>query len=104
MDGRRNNTVPGMCESGSIVSSGCPTLNFDMNLSVFTLQILVVPAAIAEVGDLDFEAILCGCLILKVDPGAYQAYPDIFKAEERVLESPSDWSGLHDKLANALQV
>ena len=78
--------------------------NMGVKLRCFTLQILVVPAAIAEVGDLDFEAVLCGCLLLKVNAEAYEVYSDIFKAGERVLGSPSDWSGLHNKLANALQV
>lgn len=73
-------------------------------LMPIALQILIVPAEVAEVDDLDFEAILSGCLLVKVDPASFQAYPDIFEAEERILGSPSDWHGLQDTLTSALQV
>ena len=73
-------------------------------LMPITLQILIIPAEVAEVDDLDFEAILSGCLLVKVNPASFQAYPDIFKAEERILGSPSDWHALQDTLTSALQV
>ena len=69
-----------------------------------TLQILVVPAGETEVSELDFEAVLCGCLLVKVEPEAYMAYPNLFNAGEKVLSAPNTWLGLQDILEEALRV
>lgn len=64
----------------------------------------MVPLGISEVTELDFEAVLSGCLLLKVEPDTYTAYPDAFKANSRVKSSPATWVNLAVTLSDALQV
>jgi hypothetical protein len=67
--------------------------------------VLVVPStAAAEFTELDFEATLCGCLIIKVEPGLYTSHPDIFQPVKHVYGVPASWMGLQENIQLALEV
>lgn len=75
-----------------------------LRLYMDCLQIVVVPAGAADAGELDFEAALCGCLLLKVEPESYVTYPDVFRPDDHILGVPFNWTGLSQQLDTALQV
>ena len=68
------------------------------------VQILVSPYGAAEWSEQDLEAVLSGCLLVKVNAGATVAYPDLFRPKAHVLPTSSEFSSLEDTLLTALQV
>ena len=62
-------------------------------------QVVVSPFGMGEVTDQDFEAVLCGCFLVKPGAGSIHAFPDFLQAGSHVMEADLDWSGLQDKLA-----
>ena len=68
------------------------------------VQILVSPYGAAEWSEQDLEAVLCGCLLVKVNAGAIVTYPDVFRPKAHVLPTSSEFSSLEDTLLTALQV
>ena len=68
------------------------------------MQMLVSPYGAAEWSEQDLEAVLSGCLLVKVNAGATVAYPDVFRPKAHVLATSSEFSSLEDVLLTALQV
>lgn len=69
----------------------------------FSWQVLVAPHGLAEWSELDFEAVLCGCLLMKVNPSAFKAYPDVFRPVKHILWAGAGFEDLEETLLNALQ-
>lgn len=68
------------------------------------VKVLVVPSQeAAETTELDFEATLCGCLLVKVEPGLYTSHPDVFQPVKNVYGVPASWQGLQENLHMALE-
>ena len=62
------------------------------------------PHGRGEWTDLDFQAVMCGCFVIKAGAGAFRAYPNVLEGGELALSVRSDWSDLKDAVQGVLQV
>ena len=53
---------------------------------------------------MDFEAVLCGCLLVKVKPQSYITYPNVFQPTKHVYGFAADMYDLEAMLLAAIQV
>ena len=53
---------------------------------------------------MDFQAMMCGCLVLKPEPQRFVTYPSVFVASETVLPLSVEWGDLHQRLLGVFQV
>ena len=67
-------------------------------------QVYVSPYGAGEWTHMDFQAMICGCLVLK--PGAmhFATYPNVFQPGEMVLSANVGWGDLREKILNIFQV
>ena len=58
----------------------------------------------SEVSNMEFEATLCGCLLVKIGPEAFASHSDILGATEGVTSLASTVETLGTVLSDALKV
>ena len=81
----------------------CPSLN-SCDLRTSCLQLFISPMGAGEVTDLDYLAIMCGCMVVKARGRGFAALPDLFKHEETGAAVNPDWSNLRSTITALLQV
>lgn len=62
------------------------------------------PYGHGEWTDLDFQAIMCGCLVIKAGADSFKAYPNVFEADNMALSVKPDWSDLKEAVQRVMQV
>lgn len=67
------------------------------NQELLRSRICVSPFGYGEICWRDFEAIICGCLLVKPDMGHLQTYPDVFVPGETYVPVRWDFSDLIEK-------
>ncbi len=65
-------------------------------------KICVSPFGYGEICWRDFEAVLCGCLLVKPSMDHVETYPDIFRAGETYVPVKWDFSDLEDRCVHYL--
>lgn len=68
------------------------------------VQVFVSPYGHGEWTDLDFQAIMCGCLVIKAGADSFKAYPNVFEADNMALSVKPDWSDLKEAVQRVMQV
>ena len=68
------------------------------------MQLVVSPVGPGEVTELDFLAVMCGCLLVKARGRSFAALPDLFQHEETGAAVHPDWSNLRATITALLQV
>ena len=66
-------------------------------------KICISPFGFGEICWRDFEAVLCGCLLIKPDMGHVETNPDIFKPYETYVPVKWDFSDLAEKCVHYLE-
>jgi Glycosyl transferases group 1 len=66
-------------------------------------RICISPFGYGEVCWRDFEAILCGCLLMKPDVGHVETYPNIFRPNQTYVPIQWDFSDLEEKCCYYLE-
>eukprot|EP00884_Botryococcus_braunii_P023158 jgi/Botrbrau1/9526/Bobra.0211s0017.1 len=66
-------------------------------------KLVVSPYGLAEWSDLDFDAMLNGCLLFKPRAGSLMAFPDVFHPDEAVIEVAVDWKDLDRRVQDYIR-
>lgn len=74
------------------------------DVSIHWLQVFVSPYGQGEWTDLDFQAIMCGCFVIKAGAESFKAYPNVFEAGNMALSVKADWSDLKEAVQQVMQV
>ena len=82
----------------------CPSLNTCCDWRTSCLQLFISPMGAGEVTDLDYLAIMCGCMVVKARGRGFAALPNLFKHEETGAAVNPDWSNLRSTITALLQV
>ena len=68
------------------------------------LQVFISPYGVGEWTHLDFQAMMCGCLVVKPGAGRFATYPGVFVPDDMVMSVHVEWDDLRDKLQLIFQV
>ena len=96
--------IPAQSWPHAICLRPCPSLNTCYDMRTAWLQLFISPMGAGEVTDLDFLAIMCGCMVVKARGRRFAALPDLFKHEETGAAVNPDWSNLRSTITALLQV
>ena len=90
--------------AGLKLLSNIETLQGMHNRAVRAMQVYLSPLGAGEWAHLDFQAMMCGCLVLKPGAHLFRTYPNVFVADELVSSVHVEWGDLRGRLQSIFQV
>ncbi|KAK9802965.1 hypothetical protein WJX73_000086 [Symbiochloris irregularis] len=65
--------------------------------------VFISPYGQGEWTDLDFQAVMCGCLVIKPGAESFKAYPNVLEPGQMGLSVRADWVDLKEAVQSTLQ-
>ena len=82
----------------TILNGGRPQNSSQYIMSLLKTKIVLSPWGHGEVCYRDYEAMFCGCVLLKPDSGYIDSFPDVFRNNISYIPCKADFSDLQEKV------